>query len=437
MLATLVSRNRRRGLAAAFFVLTMGLGGAGRGETIKAWSCSQAYPAARVSPDTYPRFYAVFLAGWHDAATRDDGWLDLAVARDGAGGESLCVLARSCTQTETARSARLNLTVTGTARLFLNGALVAPARGADSYDLALRPGRNELFLKVYSGPAGWGLRADVDGPWPATRTDLGACQPVWETPATFLTPESVLHDPARDVLYVTCFDNQYEQRPVPTGYVSRLAMDGTVLAEKWVDGLHAPSGMAIAGDRLWLAERAGLTAIDLASGAVAQRHPIADTLFLNDVAVDAQGRVYVSDTRPNMPQTAVSVWRLADGVVTPWLVDAAVGRANGLLIIGDELYVGSTQDACLKAVNLETRAVRTVISLGAGVVDGIRSDGEGGVLVSMWEGQLFHLDAAGALTQILDLMPSQRNTADFEYLPAQRQLLVPTFLGNTVAAFNY
>jgi hypothetical protein len=144
---------------------------------------------------------------------------------------------------------------------------------------------------------------------------------------------------------------------------------------------------------------------------------------LMEYDTDAQGRIYVSDTRPNAPQTAVSVWRLADGVVTPWLVDAAVGRANGLLVIGDELYVGSTQDGCLKAVNLETRAVRTVVGLGAGVVDGIRSDGEGGVLVSLWEGQLFRVDAAGALTQILDLMPSQRNTADFEYLPAQRQTL--------------
>ncbi len=332
---------------------------------------------------------------------------------------------------------RLDLTVIGTARLFLNGALVAPVRGAGGYDLALQPGRNELFLKVYSSAAGWRFRADVDGPWPAPRTDFGACQPVWETPATFLTPESVLHDPRRDVLYVTSFDNQYEQRTAPTGYLSRLAMDGTVLAEKWVDGLHAPSGMAISGDRLWIAEREGLVAVDLARGAVMQRVPIADAVFLNDVAADAQGRIYVSDTRLNTPQTAVSVWRLADGVVAPWLVDAAVGRANGLLVVGDELYVGSTQDGCLKAVNLETRAVRTVTSLGAGVVDGIRSDGEGGVLVSLWEGQLFRVDAAGALTQILDLMPSQRNTADFEYLPAQRQLLVPTFLGNTVAAFSY
>jgi sugar lactone lactonase YvrE len=434
MFATTGSRNL---LAFASLFALFGLGGTSRGETITAWSCSQPFPAARVAPDAYPRFYAVFLAGWQDVAAPDDGWLDLAAARGtAAAGDSLCVLARTFTQVETAKDLRLDLAAIGTARVFVNGVLVAPVRGTSGYDLALRPGRNELFLKLYSGALGWRLRADVDGPWPAPRLAPDACRPLWETPAAYLTPESVLHDPARDVLYVTSFDNQYEQSTAPTGYISRLAMDGTVLTARWVENLHAPSGMVIAGDRLWIAEREGLTAIDLATGGVALRYPIAGTLFLNDVAADAQGRIYVSDTRPNAPQTAVSVWRLADGVVTPWLVDPAVGRANGLLVIGDELYVGSTQDGCLKVVNLETRAVRTVVSLGAGVVDGIRSDGEGGTLVSLWEGQLFHVDAAGVLTQILDLMPSERNTADFEYLPAERRLLVPTFLGNTVAAFE-
>jgi sugar lactone lactonase YvrE len=428
--------GRHGRLAIMLLVGMLGFAGVVHGETITSWSSSRVFPASRVAPDGYPRFYAVFLAGWQNVVARDDGWVDLAASGGAAAGDSLCVLARTFTQVAAERVVRLDLEVVGTARLFLNGARLEPVQGEGGYDLTLRAGRNELFLKVYSGPSGWRYRATVAEPWPAPQQALATCRPLWETPAEFLTPESVLHDPLRDVLYVTSFDNQYEQQSTPTGYVSRLAMDGAVLAARWAEGLHAPSGMAISGDRLWIAEREGLTAIDLVSGVVAQRIPIADTVFLNDVAADARGRIYVSDTRPNAPQTAVSVWRLADGVVTPWLVDAAVGRANGLLVIGDELYVGSTQDGCLKAVNLETREVRTVVSLGAGVVDGIRNDGEGGVLVSLWEGQLFRLAATGGLTQILDLMPAQRNTADFEYLPALRRLLVPTFLGNTVAAYE-
>ena len=63
---------------------------------------------------------------------------------------------------------------------------------------------------------------------------------------------------------------------------------------------------------------------------------------------------------------ATRSWRLSGHGLTPWLITSDVGRANGLLVAGDELLVGSTQGGCLKAVNLESRVVRTVICLGAG-----------------------------------------------------------------------
>ena len=428
--------GRHGGVATALLVLVFGLAGSARAAFVTNWSSSQAYPAARVSPVDYPRFYAVFLAGWRDVAMRDDGWVDLAASLGAAPGDSLCAMVRALAQVDSAQGLRLDLAASGAVRLFLNGGLVPPARGTGGYDLSLRPGRNEILLKVYSAPGGWGFRVDADRPLPPPRRVVGACRAAWETPATFLTPESVLHDAGRGVLYVSSFDNQYEQRDRPTGYISRLGLDGVLLDAQWITGLRAPCGMAIRGDRLFVAVREGVAEIDIPGGAVAALHPIPDAVFLNDVAIDAQGRIYVSDTRPSLAPPAVSVWRLSGQDFTPWLIDADVGRANGLLVVGDELLVGSTQGGCLKAVNLESRAVRTVISLGAGVVDGLRSDGWGGVLVSLWEGQLFHLDADGRLTELLDFLPAQRNTADFEYLPDRRLLLVPTFLANTVAAFE-
>lgn len=428
--------GRRGGAAAALLFAVFGLAGAARAEFLTTWSASQAYPAARVSPGDYPRFYAVFAAGWREVAAGGDGWVDLAAALGAGAGDSLCAMARVLGQVDAAQTLRLDLAASGVARLFLNGALVPPAHGEGGYDLALRPGRNEILLKVWSAPGGWRFRVDAERALPPPRRVAGACRAAWETAATFLTPESVLHDPARGVLYVTSFDNQYEQRAEPTGYVSRLGLDGTVLDARWIAGLHAPCGMAIRGDRLFVAVREGVAEIDVPRGVVATLHPIPEAVFLNDVAVDAQGRIYVSDTRPSLAPPAVSVWRIAGEELTPWLVDPRVGRANGLLVAGNELLVGSTQGCSLMAIDLETRAVRTVTGLGAGVVDGLRSDGRGGVLVSLWEGQLMHLDAGGRLTELMDLLPERRNTADFEYLPERRLLLVPTFVANTVAAWE-
>jgi sugar lactone lactonase YvrE len=246
----------------------------------------------------------------------------------------------------------------------------------------------------------------------------------------------VVHDAARDVLYVSNFDVDYARRTEPSGFISRLAPDGEVLAPRWVNGLEAPCGLALHEDRLYVAERHHVAVIDVATGAVVTRHALPEARFPNDVAVDDAGRIYVSDSRPNPDGTTVSVWRIVEGEASVWLADPAVGRANGLCLNEGELLVGCSADGCLVAVDLETRAVRRVASLGAGIVDGIRPDGRGGVLVSLWQGQVFQVGPDGQPVELLDLMGTARNAADFWYLPASGRLLVPTFLANTVAAYR-
>jgi len=412
------------------------------GEPVRQWSVSRALPATQVRPDSYPSFYGVFLCGFAPLAAESADYCDLAAHRPGAASDSLCALARSFAQPEVATDYHLDVESPGPHQLYLNGVLVptvGPEGGRDpvsGYDLTLPPGRNEILLKVYSAPAGWGFGVRSDGQLPPPRRHPSSAAPVWETDAVFLTSESVIHDPTRDVLYVSSFDNRYTQRAEPSGFLTRLSLEGAVLDERWIAGLEAPCGLALHDDRLYVVERHALAVVDVAAGAVVERYPLPETRFPNDVAVDAAGRVYVSDTRPNEGEAAVSVWRLEEGIMRPWLQDAAIGRANGLCILGDELLVGSSQDGCLKAVDLETRQVRTVASLGAGVVDGIRADGQGGVLVSLWQGQIFRVGPDGQPVELLDLLPRGRNTADFWYLPSRGLVLVPTFLANTVAAYE-
>jgi len=257
---------------------------------------------------------------------------------------------------------------------------------------------------------------------------------VWETPADFKIPECVLYDAKRGVLYVTSF-NRLQAATANQGFISRLALDGTVLDLEWVTGLDGPCGMAIHGDVLYVAAGSGhLIEIDADSGEVRARHAAPGANFLNDAVAAADGTVYVT----NSVQTPedIDVFAFKDGQFEVWKTGDELCRCNGLLIAGDELLVGNTHGGLLKAVAFENRLPRDIVCLGAGVVDGIRHDGHGNYLVSRWEGQAYVVSPAGELVEILDTRGEGLNCADFEFIPEQRLLVVPTFLGNKVVAYR-
>lgn len=91
-------------------------------------------------------------------------------------------------------------------------------------------------------------------------------------------------------------------------------------------------------------------------------------------------------------------------------------------------------DGMLKRIELKTGRIEDILSFGAGVLDGLRVDDEGNLLVSHWEGRLCRLSPVGEVTEILDAASQGWNVADFEYLPEERLLLIPTFLDNRVRA---
>jgi sugar lactone lactonase YvrE len=211
-------------------------------------------------------------------------------------------------------------------------------------------------------------------------------------------------------------------------------MDGEILDLRWVDGLHAPTGMDIWQDTLYVAEREHLLAIDLSTGDIAGRWPIPDPVFPNDLVIDGDGVVYISDTRTE-DWAQSRVYRFREGAFDIF-ANEGISRANGLWVDGDWLYVGSSGDGFLKRIHLDGGRLEKVISLGSGIIDGIRTDRDGNYIVSCWEGQLYRITPEGELMELLDAMPQGWNTADFELLPEEGVLLIPTFLDNRVRALR-
>ena len=414
------------------------------------WEISRAWPGAQVARDAYPPFFAIFASAWEPIAEQPPGRIDIASSRAWGPNANL-VFARTIVRADRRHDVELSVSARDGVDLFLNGKTVVPAgagRGVREpfaggeegtigrATLTLEKGLNEILLMVEGSADAWSFTASVDRELERPIKDHARLTKRWETPAAFLTPESVQYDAQRNVLYVSSFDVSYAATPEATGFISRLSLDGAIEELHWITGLNAPTGMGIAGDRLYVLERGHLTEIDIAEGAVTARHPVPGSDFLNDLTVAADGVVYMTDTRPSSHADS-RIYRFKDGEVDVWLDGDEIERANGLFHHAGRLLVGNTGDGSLKAVDLSTRAVDKIVTLGAGVVDGIRVTNDGYYLVSHWEGQVYLVSPTGVVVEILDTLPEAvNNTADFEFVAEQDLLVIPTFLGNRVIAYQ-
>ena len=411
------------------------------------WQVAGPYPADRVNKEAYPNFYSIFLASWQTVDADANGFVDLNLHLPREIPEGDLAIVRHVFSSDEEKVVEMDLSFAGEADLFFNGWRVfsgRPPEGATptigdtdalapyAVPLYVKKGLNEIFLMVTGRSEAWGFTGQTREPLTPKASDHAAATQEWMTEDVFLTSESVLKDPTRDILYVTSFDNEYAQKAEPSGFISTLSMEGEILELKWVDGLHAPTGMDIWQDTLFVCEREHLLAIELATGEVAGRWEIPDPVFPNDLVIDDQGTIYISDTR-TMDWAESRIYRFRDGQFDIF-ANEGISRANGLWIHDGWLIVGSSGDGFLKKVDLSTGRVERIISLGWGVIDGIRVDPEGNYLVSHWEGQLYRISPDGRVVELLDALPEGWNTADFEYLPDEGLILIPTFLDNRVRA---
>jgi hypothetical protein len=166
----------------------------------------------------------------------------------------------------------------------------------------------------------------------AVGTGTTAIKP-WFVRDGFVAPEAVRYDPDQDVYFVGNWGPGPASATDNNGYISRMKPDGQIENLKFIAGgtngvvLHAPRGMYIVGDTLWVADADAVRAFSRHSGAKLATVDFStlDRGFLNDVAADATGTVYVTDTGRN------KLYKV-QGANGPTLVvsDSALGSPNGI-----------------------------------------------------------------------------------------------------------
>ncbi len=244
---------------------------------------------------------------------------------------------------------------------------------------------------------------------------------LWETDSVLNIPESVL--PVKDVLYVSLIDGEPWGKEGKGG-VGKVNYKGKVIDDNWITGLNAPKGLAIKGDLLYVADLDELVVISISKGKIDHKIKIDGASGLNDVTLDKNGVVYVSDTQK------ACVFRVEGDKAVLYLEN--LKGANGVKAIGDKLYVLTGDGMYFTDPGKELTKICTLEHGG----DGIEPIGNGDFVVTAWGGWLYYIHADGTKDVLLDTHTTKSRTADIGYDPKSRIIYVPTFLAKSIVAYK-
>lgn len=250
----------------------------------------------------------------------------------------------------------------------------------------------------------------------------------------FKNPESVIYDEVNDTIYVSNVNGPPAEKD-NNGFISKVSMDGEIIALEWVAGLNGPKGMAIAGNRLYVADIDTLVEIDISEGKVSHRYVIEGAKFLNDTA-GGNGIIYVSDTAGN------TIYSLRDGNIETWLSSPELISPNGLYVEKERMLVGSAGIFGENPVPGELLAVslagKTISSASGGeligALDGVEADLAGNFYITDWAGGKIYRVGRDGEFQVL--MALEQGTADIDYIQAKDILLVPLMISGKLAAYK-
>ena len=253
----------------------------------------------------------------------------------------------------------------------------------------------------------------------------------WATDTVMKAPESTLYDADNDVIYVANIGAVNKDGQDGDGFIAQLLPDGSVKELKWATGLNDPKGMGMYENTLYVTDINEIAAIDINSGEITDKYPVEGAIFLNDITVSSDGKVYATDSDDN------KIHLLENGQLSTWMSDTTLQRPNGLLIEDDRMLMASASGGFLAPINLDNKTIEDHWIEDIPSADGIIKAADGNYIVSTWQGEVHYVDPENNRSQkLLDTKDQKINAADIGYIESQELLLVPTFYDNRVVAYK-
>jgi len=249
----------------------------------------------------------------------------------------------------------------------------------------------------------------------------------WKTDTVLRVPESVLYDAERKVLYVANIDGAPDGKD-GVGFISKINPNGKIENLTWATGLDAPKGMGVYKGKLYVADISRVAVVDIASGKVTDKIEVDGAKFLNDITVDKNGKVFVSDTGTG------KIFTLNGNKAELYFESAEFKGINGLLAEGNDIYIVDFASGNNYILGADKKLKK--IGMSSQGADGVVPLNKGAHLVSSWHGEVYYVSASGEAKKLLDTKDKKINAADIEYDAKTKMLFVPTFFANSVMAYE-
>ena len=178
------------------------------------------------------------------------------------------------------------------------------------------------------------------------------------------------------------------------GFITVVDPDGKVVTPKWIAGgvdgveLRDPLGLIVDGNTVHVADTATVRNFDRITGKPGAVITVPGAVRLNDLAVDAKGTLYVTDSGND--ETPGAIFRIRNGKVSAFARrDPALERPNGIAVMADGNIVHGGRGVNLVIRSPAGRIIRE-ITLPFGRTDGIVALPDGGLLVASQDGHVVY-----------------------------------------------
>jgi sugar lactone lactonase YvrE len=237
------------------------------------------------------------------------------------------------------------------------------------------------------------------------------------------TPESVIYDNSKNLLYVSNVNNKSNPWKDNHGFISKLNRKGKILKLKWVENLKAPKGLTM-GDNghLFVADLDRVVDINSSTGKIIQIFKAPNGIDrLNDITYDDKRNIlFVSDSKTKQ------IYKVSLNGEFSLFYDREKSKnaeQNGLLV-DEDLLIMQGEVGKLKYLNIDTKSVSTITDKLDIAIDGITKYRDLGYIVSTWSGGVYFVSVNGDVKKLLG---DDFKTADIFYSEDLDLLLIPDF----------
>ncbi|MGQ0538445.1 MAG: SMP-30/gluconolactonase/LRE family protein, partial [Gemmatimonadaceae bacterium] len=262
------------------------------------------------------------------------------------------------------------------------------------------------------------------------------------------TPEGVRYDADLDVFFVSNI-NGVPSAKDNNGFIARVNAANTDSVSILVRGgaggvtLHAPKGMAIVGDTLWVADIDVLRGFNKRTGESVGNVSFAQwgPRFLNDVTVTPDGEIYITDTSVQITASGMRYFGKDH-------LFAVKGREARLVLEGQAKLAqpnGVAWDATNNRLLLAPFGGQSItyitssntqpipIAGGVGMYDGIEVLADGRIIVTSWHDSTVNVVSEGALRKVITGVDAP---ADIGIDTKRNVLALPRFNAGRVEYYN-